>query len=290
MTKKSKKATIFTITLAILATLITATASSYPPILNDGINDLTMNNSNIIDTNDIVISNDPNDLEVYQIPDNSSEFKIGQIPFSWEIDRFGILDDEWSIISYNEERCYVKNSKITTTTNYTKATFHYDDVFVVSTENEARIYPNFENLDEFSIIENYTQLYRILSLDNGYSLIKYNDSNLFIKTSELAKRTYLGKFLITYYCPCRICNGSWGAVDYFGNPLVDGTAAVDTRQIPFGTSFQIQENGFMRSCVAKDVGGSIKGKHIDVFVNVSHSVCEQMGSSKKDVYTFTSCE
>ena len=118
----------------------------------------------------------------------------------------------------------------------------------------------------------------------------FNNEKGFMKSSDLIKREYLGKFQITYYCPCNICNGGWGAYDYFGNPLKDGTAAVDTSIIPFGTSFQIEENGYTRDCIAKDIGGAIKGSHIDVFVNVPHSVCEQMGNSKKDVYTYIRCK
>ena len=51
--------------------------------------------------------------------------------------------------------------------------------------------------------------------------------------------TYLSECILTYYCPCKRCNGSWGAIDSKGNPLEWGTVAVDPRKIPLGTKLVI---------------------------------------------------
>lgn len=243
-------------------------------------------------TNDIVFANNPSDLKVYRQPEDLQRFEVDKIPFLWEINRFGILNDDWSVVSYNNKKCYVKNEDIIKEKNYNIESYYYDNVFVDSeTDNSyCKLYLNLSNSKILTNLNNGISVKRILSLDNGFSLVEYNNEKGFIKSSDLIKREYLGKFQITYYCPCNICNGGWGAYDYFGNPLKDGTAAVDTSIIPFGTSFQIEENGYTRDCIAKDIGGAIKGSHIDVFVNVPHSVCEQMGNSKKDVYTYIRCK
>ncbi|MFD0589786.1 3D domain-containing protein [Paenibacillus sp. GCM10027627] len=67
-------------------------------------------------------------------------------------------------------------------------------------------------------------------------------------------------------------NGGWGGVDYFGNKLKVGTIAVDPKMIPLGTKLYITgydynglpQNGIIAT--ATDMGGSIKGNRIDIFV------------------------
>ena len=80
---------------------------------------------------------------------------------------------------------------------------------------------------------------------------------------------YMGEFKMTYYCPCRKCNGKWGAIDSKGNPLVFGTIAVDPRVIPLGT--QVVIDGYDTVFTARDTGSGVHGNHIDMFVPVSHS-------------------
>lgn len=81
---------------------------------------------------------------------------------------------------------------------------------------------------------------------------------------------YLGEFKLTYYCPCRKCNGSNGAIDRLGNPLVWGTVAVDPKVIPLGTQLVI--DGYDAIFTARDTGDEwVQGNHIDIFVPVSHS-------------------
>ena len=80
---------------------------------------------------------------------------------------------------------------------------------------------------------------------------------------------YMGEFKMTYYCPCRKCNGKWGAIDSNGNPLVFGTIAVDPRVIPLGT--QVVIDGYDTVFTARDTGSGVHGNHIDMFVPVSHS-------------------
>lgn len=80
---------------------------------------------------------------------------------------------------------------------------------------------------------------------------------------------YLGRFFITYYCPCRKCNGSNEGIDGFGNPLEWGCVAVDRKVIPMHTKLII--DGYDKVFEARDTGSRINGHDIDIFVPVSHS-------------------
>jgi 3D (Asp-Asp-Asp) domain-containing protein/LysM repeat protein len=67
-------------------------------------------------------------------------------------------------------------------------------------------------------------------------------------------------------------NGSWGAVDYFGDPLQFGDIAVDPSVIPLGSKVFISgysdtnlpKGGFYATAV--DTGGAIKGDKIDIYM------------------------
>lgn len=88
------------------------------------------------------------------------------------------------------------------------------------------------------------------------------------------KLEYLGEFKLTYYCPCRKCNGGPG-IDRFGNPLEWGTIAVDPKVIPLHT--QVVIDGYDAVFTALDTGGKwVQGNHIDVFVPVSHAEALKM--------------
>lgn len=76
----------------------------------------------------------------------------------------------------------------------------------------------------------------------------------------------------TAYDGSAACNGPWGAVDYFGNPLQFGDVAVDPSVIPLGTRLFITgyddpalpKGGFYAT--ADDIGGAIVGDRIDIFL------------------------
>ena len=93
------------------------------------------------------------------------------------------------------------------------------------------------------------------------------------------KLEFLATCTLTYYCPCKRCNGSWGAIDAHGNQLVWGTVAVDPRKIPLGTKLVI--DGYDTVFTARDTGSGVNGWHIDVFVPVSHSEALKMGQGEK---------
>jgi len=85
---------------------------------------------------------------------------------------------------------------------------------------------------------------------------------------------YLGRFFITYYCPCRKCNGSNAGIDGFGNPLEWGCVAVDRSVIPLHTKLVI--DGYDMVFEARDTGSNVDGHKIDIFVPVSHNEALEM--------------
>ena len=79
----------------------------------------------------------------------------------------------------------------------------------------------------------------------------------------------LGDFTATWYCPCSKCNGKNGAIDGFGNPLKWGCVAVDPHIVPLRTKLMIE--GYEDTIFeARDTGSGVDGKHIDIFIPVSH--------------------
>lgn len=97
--------------------------------------------------------------------------------------------------------------------------------------------------------------------------------------ANLRPLEYLGEYTITYYCSCKKCNGHWGAIDGYGNPLIWGTVAVDPKVLPLQTHLII--DGYDMEFVARDTGSGVNGKHIDMYVPVSHSEALRMAQGEK---------
>ena len=104
---------------------------------------------------------------------------------------------------------------------------------------------------------------------------------------------------LTGYCKCGICCGwkrNWRLQPVYaygphkgkpkkvgitssGTRAVRGTIAADTRLFPYGTIIQIPGYGWGR---VEDIGGAIKGRHIDLFFD-SHQEALEWGRQKKQV-------
>lgn len=91
--------------------------------------------------------------------------------------------------------------------------------------------------------------------------------------------SYLGNFKISFYCSCRKCNGKWGAIDGFGKPLEWGCVAVDPAVIPMHTKLVI--DGYDMVFEARDTGSGVSGRHIDMYVPVSHAEALAMPNGTK---------
>lgn len=92
-----------------------------------------------------------------------------------------------------------------------------------------------------------------------------------IDTDPTVEGTY-DIFTITYYCGCNICNGSWGAFDALGEPLVHGTIACNV--LPLGTVVWIDGERF----VVRDRLSSIydNENRIDIYVE-DHNEALELG-------------
>ncbi|WP_018755665.1 3D domain-containing protein [Paenibacillus terrigena] len=97
----------------------------------------------------------------------------------------------------------------------------------------------------------------------------------------------------TAYTAAASENGSWAGKDYFGNQLTHGTIAVDPDMIPLGTkvfvtgySFNgLPAGGFVGR--ANDIGGSIKGNRIDIFVDTTQSSASKFGIQNVKVFVLS---
>lgn len=70
-------------------------------------------------------------------------------------------------------------------------------------------------------------------------------------------------YILTAYCSCEKCCGKSDGITASGTIATPGrTVAVDTTNIPYGTTVEIDGFG---TYVAEDCGGSIKGNRIDIF-------------------------
>ena len=90
-------------------------------------------------------------------------------------------------------------------------------------------------------------------------------------------------FTATAYCSCKKCcdkdpSSKWYGITASGRKARWGTVAVDRRLIGLGTMLRIE--GFPKTIFrADDVGGAIKGKHIDLWFP-SHRKALEFGRQK----------
>lgn len=90
----------------------------------------------------------------------------------------------------------------------------------------------------------------------------------------------LGTFKTTAYCPCYQCSEGWGRQTSSGAlATANYTVAVDKRVIPMGSRLLINGEEY----VAQDVGGGVKGNHIDIYFN-THGETRQHGVRNVEVF------
>lgn len=77
---------------------------------------------------------------------------------------------------------------------------------------------------------------------------------------------YVGKFAISHYCSCPICTGTAkGSKTATGHiPREGRTIAVDKNIIPLHSIIYVEGLG---TFVAEDVGGGVKGNHLDIYID-----------------------
>lgn len=119
-----------------------------------------------------------------------------------------------------------------------------------------------------------------------------NDSAKTVTAINGKEFAYSKSFTVkaTAYTAAASENGKWGAVDYFGDKLKVGTIAVDPKIIPLGTKLYVTDydyNGLPQGgmvATATDIGGSIKGKRIDIFVPGVTSQARSFGFQNVKVF------
>lgn len=94
--------------------------------------------------------------------------------------------------------------------------------------------------------------------------------------------SYLGRFLLTAYCPCAICCGKTNGITASGKPAKPNHTIAADKRYAFGTKMLI--NGIVYT--VEDRGGAINGNHIDIFFN-THSEARAWGTKYADVYLYT---
>ena len=109
-----------------------------------------------------------------------------------------------------------------------------------------------------------------------------------IEAALLARAHVIEDCTITFYCNEKyphIC-GTGDGIAYDGTPaLAWATCAVDPDVIPLGSTVLVDlGDGYgLRTLVANDVGGSVKGNHIDLCV-ATHEEAQQLGRQTATVY------
>ena len=104
---------------------------------------------------------------------------------------------------------------------------------------------------------------------------------------EQPKLDSMGYFVVTAYCACEKCCGEWSdGFTFTGTKATQGrTIAVDPDVIPLGSTVYFDGmDGLTSGFVAEDIGGSIKGNHIDLFFE-NHEDALQWGIREREIFT-----
>ncbi len=99
------------------------------------------------------------------------------------------------------------------------------------------------------------------------------------KIKYITTKKYLGKYRITYYCPCSKCCGIYKKTASGTKPKAGRTISVDPKRIKLGSKVKIGNKTY----VAEDTGSAIKGNRIDIFVK-THKEALCKGVRYKKVY------
>ena len=121
---------------------------------------------------------------------------------------------------------------------------------------------------------------------NAEELAKYNQpqTNRVIEAenySNVSEYEYIGEFLLTGYDDCPLCQEEFIGMTALGvAPTVQHTVAVDPKVIPLGSHLLIDDVEY----VAEDIGGAIKGYHIDIFVGSHEETFADFCNKTAEVY------
>ena len=106
-----------------------------------------------------------------------------------------------------------------------------------------------------------------------------------IEAALLAKAIRLDDVTVTHYDPCVKCCGKTDGITATGVPVTPYyTVAVDPELIPLGSEVLVDYgDGEIHSYRAEDVGGGVKGKHLDLCVT-DHTEALTLGVRQATVW------
>lgn len=130
----------------------------------------------------------------------------------------------------------------------------------------------FEELEQSLVSDNIIFQKKVDKINKLAKLIKPAEASEVIAT-QTGDKVYLGEFTCVAYSGDDIT--STGV-----KPVVGRTIAVDPKVIPYGSKVYIEGIG---TRIAKDCGGGIKGRMIDIYMS-NNNECIQHGRRKLKVY------
>lgn len=115
------------------------------------------------------------------------------------------------------------------------------------------------------------------------------EEEMLIEQALIAKSTKIENCRITYYCAeeyKHICGFGLG-ITKSGRPLVPNwSCAVDPKVIPLGASVMVDfGDGIIRYFSADDIGGWVKGNHVDICLP-THEECYEQPYNTATVYWY----
>lgn len=128
---------------------------------------------------------------------------------------------------------------------------------------------------------------KVIKKNEKWCKVKCNNTIGFIETTRLEnnKKDAMKKakddaeiFWLTGYCPCLKCSEGYGRQTASGRTATaNHTIAADLTELPLYTEVYIEGYGVY---VVEDVGGGVKGKHIDVFFDTDSETYSITGTKK----------
>lgn len=157
-----------------------------------------------------------------------------------------------------------------------------EDSLIVNKSTEVKINETVSDTIELTYAD--TWFVNMKKSDYDFSSGTINSSTTSGVTLTGKKGTFVGDFKVTGYCPCKECSGTWGTQTSTGATCTPNrTIAVDPSVLPHGTKVFIEGLGDY-VYVAEDIGGGVKGNHIDVFVENHSDTTSKIGCTTRKVY------
>lgn len=144
---------------------------------------------------------------------------------------------------------------------------------VLKSDNRTEKLSVKESKDTEEKVNSETKQKIVLSTNKTKKTTKRADKKKKHTKKATSKLKNIGTYMITGYCGCGSCCGKSDGVTASGTRATAGrTIAADISNLPFGTKVVIDGHTY----TVEDVGGAIKGNHIDVYFS-SHSKALQWG-------------